>query len=700
VNRAALCVGLLVLASCGGTGITIGPPDGGTGRDGTAGDRGPHDSFWLDPDVDNDGDGYSHNQGDCDDTNPNVHPGAREICNDGIDNDCNGYVDGQEPDKDGDGFGPCQGDCDDNDPAVHPGAQEIVDGKDNNCDGLTDEDLDGDGWTVAEGDCDDHDPDVHPGAVEVCGDGKDNDCNGYTDDQEPDKDGDGYGPCSGDCDDTNPAVHPGAAEIPGNGIDDNCDNLVDEDIDGDGWTVENGDCDDNDPTVNPGVYEVCGNGKDDDCDGTTDTDCLTPCQLAALNQSYLGCEFYAVDLPQFDLTKLYGIVVSNPSQTTAAHVTISSATATLATWTIAPGALQTYQDGTRAMNVGAVGVFNRAYRIVSDLPVAAYQFNSIDTVGAASTDASLLFAAHSLASRYYTMDYTSRVAGDGFIAVAATQAATTVTIYPAAGVTGATTATLNQYDVMVVTAAAANTSLTGSRVEASKPVAVFAGNRCTNVPYGMSYCDHVEEQIFPRQAIGKYYIVGKTHARAYCNPPDYLRVLADVDGTTVTFNPAVAGPWTLNAGQWRETTITQSVEITANNPLLVGQFLRSSNGSECQNEGDPSFILQVPAAQFRPDYVFLTPTTYDTDYFDIVAPLGATVRLDGALLTLSSTAIGASGHSLTSFVLSDGPHAILANQPVGIIVYGYGGPGTIHPSTQNVSYGYAGGLDLKPINPI
>ena len=43
--------------------------------------------------VDHDGDGYSMAQGDCDDTNPAVHPGAIEICGDGLDNDCDGVAD-------------------------------------------------------------------------------------------------------------------------------------------------------------------------------------------------------------------------------------------------------------------------------------------------------------------------------------------------------------------------------------------------------------------------------------------------------------------------------------------------------------------------------------------------------------------------------------------------------------------------------
>ncbi|MFH1465398.1 MAG: putative metal-binding motif-containing protein [Pseudomonadota bacterium] len=241
--------------------------------------------------------GYITTSGDCDDADPEIHPGVTEVC-DGVDQDCDGTADDSAIDAltwyrdlDGDGYGDpattstaCTAptgytsdasDCDDLRPTVHPGATETCDRADQDCDGLIDEDagstwyLDGDGdgygdpttatrsCTTLSGyvtrgtDCDDTSSSVYPGATEHC-DGVDDDCDGTVDSPAAaeavtwyyDADGDGYG------DDSTATV---ACEA------------------GSDWVEDGGDCDDTNDVVHPGAEEIP-DGIDDDCDGIADAE--------------------------------------------------------------------------------------------------------------------------------------------------------------------------------------------------------------------------------------------------------------------------------------------------------------------------------------------------------------------------------------------------------------------------------------------
>jgi hypothetical protein len=299
---------------------------------GWAGSPGAPNPLCPGDDADDDGDGWAEVDGDCDDADPAVHPGA--VDGDGAphgaagdDGDCDGLLDDGLTDDDGDGWAEVDGDCDDGDPAVHPGAGEVADGRDEDCNGCVDDlDGDGDGATACpapalrdcdpadavdcaalaalsdapEGacadavDCDDGDATAFPCAPEVPYDGRDQSCDGR---DACDLDGDGFravecpgapAPADGrpgDCDDGDAAVRPGGDEGDApNGKDDDCDGLVDEpwgDADGDGVPAEAGDCRD-DPSVPgarevfPGATERCDNRRDDDCDGFMDEGCPAP----------------------------------------------------------------------------------------------------------------------------------------------------------------------------------------------------------------------------------------------------------------------------------------------------------------------------------------------------------------------------------------------------------------------------------------
>ena len=122
--------------------------------------------------ADNDGDGFTTDDGDCDDDDATINPNAIETC-DGYDNNCNqqideGVMETWWQDTDIDGYGapenPYYGcerppgyvsnddDCDDTDPLLNPDTPEICNTVDDNCNGLVDEGLDAVFWPDLDGD--------------------------------------------------------------------------------------------------------------------------------------------------------------------------------------------------------------------------------------------------------------------------------------------------------------------------------------------------------------------------------------------------------------------------------------------------------------------------------------------------------------------------------------------------------------------
>ncbi|HEX8954021.1 MAG TPA: putative metal-binding motif-containing protein, partial [Polyangia bacterium] len=267
--------------------------------------------------VDEDCDGYPATVNgqvfDCDDHDPNTHPGAIEPCGSTKDLNCNGTIgEGCVPcDLDGDGFEradaanncpdtkdkhPGMVDCDDDDAGVFPGSTNVAGG------------VEGGSNSVAKiaaalrGFCRGiYEPTALTGTAKINPFGGavgDADCNGKAFEGCPalidpgcDVDGDGWpgvaisngkncnpGNVTLDCDDNDPTTFPSApvnCKKTTGAFKNNCtpqgtpDCTGDADGDGYAGTPNGPDCDDKDPTVHPFAVEIC-DGKDNDCDGLVD----------------------------------------------------------------------------------------------------------------------------------------------------------------------------------------------------------------------------------------------------------------------------------------------------------------------------------------------------------------------------------------------------------------------------------------------
>jgi hypothetical protein len=293
------------------------------------------DDDVIDPlTVDDDGDGFTEEQGDCDDDNADLSPGATEVC-DEIDNDCDGDIDDADAsvdlstgsvfyaDEDGDTYGnadmPIEAcvmpedsvenmdDCDDTSATVSPDGIEVCDTVDNDCDGMIDDDddsldattgstfysdADGDGegdadsmvmaCVLPEGsvdnmtDCDDTSAEMNTADI---------DSDGLTSCGE-DTDGDGSIDVK-DCDDANDTVGATDADEDGsiaciNDCDDDNASVEGLDTDADGVSTCDGDCDDADAAV--GATDVDGDGFSA-CYNDCDDDSATTFPGAAFNEA-------------------------------------------------------------------------------------------------------------------------------------------------------------------------------------------------------------------------------------------------------------------------------------------------------------------------------------------------------------------------------------------------------------------------------
>lgn len=428
------------------------------------------------------------------------------------------------------------------------------------------------------------------------------------------------------------------------------------------------------------ILTACGGG------GNGGTSAATP-PLSAPVITSMGTDFY-LTLPDH-------LCVSDPASCTNALVTnrllVAGPTSTTGEVTfngvITPFSIAAGGQAVITLDPAVVLTANetveaKGIHVTALSPVSVHVVS--ENVG--SADGYLALPTSGLGTRYYVMSYTSTVFPGSEFAVAATENATTVTITPtAAGATkpagAAFTVLLNSGETYLF-ANPAHADMTGTLVTADKPVAVFSGHRCANVPSSAGYCDYLVEQLPDVTRWGKTH-----HSSLFSGRTRYtVRVIASQDGTTFTTIPSgMVG--TLNTGQFADIDLTGAGEFVSNNPVLVAQFMRGY-ADDAAGKGDPSMVLVTPAEQAVTDSTFGVHGLAGTPgaFINIVTETAslASLKLDSLAVDtiLFSPIGGTSSFSTGTIPVAPGVHNLQGAGSFSAVVYDYG------VSWNSVSYAY------------
>jgi RHS repeat-associated protein len=354
------------------------------------------------------------------------------------------------------------------------------------------------------------------------------------------------------------------------------------------------------------------------------------------------------------------------------------------------------------VDANGIAMEAKGIHVTAENPVAVYGLNYYP----AASDGYLGLPTLTLGTSYIVASYRNTIGsndGQTFgteFGIAATQDNTTVTIVPTAA-SGSReaempfTIQLNQGQTYQLRNSTNHTALsvpngppvdfTGTVVTSNKPVAVFGGHDCADIPDGSLYCNSLVEQMPATNLWGQNFV---TMPLASEYNGDTFRFIAQTDSTQVQVNHQQVA--VLQKGQFFEQIITGPAEISANNPILTVQYANSSVFGGNPNV-DPSMIVVPPFEQFGGSYTVNTPTAnFPVNFLNVIAPTvavqAAGVLLDGNPIPATSfQPIGTSPFSGAQIQAAVGPHTLTAGLPFGVWVYGF--------NAQD-AYGYTGGVCL------
>ena len=438
--------------------------------------------------------------------------------------------------------------------------------------------------------------------------------------------------------------------------------------------------------------------------------CPHLCAVARTRRSNVGCEYWAVDLDNARISDMlnaasqqFAVVISNPQPDVAATVRIQQDDSQpgedhdvveLIEALVPAFSARVFRLGPREVDGSAPGEFNTgthtaltraAFRVLSNVPIVAYQFNPLENVNVFSNDASLLKpveavmpSSSGLNDAYVVLGWPQTIADTddprtnfdpenpsdlrAFLTLVGTREETRVRVTPTVRVVGGGPVeetppggeieiVLEPFDVLNLETGGFNADFTGSLVEADGPILAFTGSEASDAPFFPDLsrrdccADHLEEQLDPIRTAGRTFVAAVSPNRTeaivragakigVAEQFESFRLIAATDrgARVITTLTGKDSRFELpNKGSFVDLKSAEHFVVTSDAPVMLASISPSQEAANIPRGlpgGDPSLLIFPPIEQFRTRYVFLTPDKYSFDFVRIAAPLDAAIIFD------------------------------------------------------------------------
>ncbi|MDF2696313.1 MAG: hypothetical protein K0S65_4696 [Labilithrix sp.] len=387
--------------------------------------------------------------------------------------------------------------------------------------------------------------------------------------------------------------------------------------------------------------------------------------------------------------------------------------------------------------------YAHAFRLGTDFPVSAYSVFPYGGAASAISAATVLLPLSSWGENYLMVDgWDAReidvAQSQAAIQIVAAYDDTKVNIgaevagaHPVTdggadgGSNGTTQLTLGKGEVLQILQ---RRDFAGKPIEASKPIALFGGADCFDVPPLIKYCDSAQQQIPPLAAWGHEYA-----AVRYRNRTDLVlgegasvdeesvpwRIVGAAEDTLLVYEPErpTSAPLKLRLGEskifWSQKPFVVRSQDSAH-PFYLAGYMTGADSDGAQFIGDPDFVNVIPADQYLDSYVFFADVTYqfttltvirrnDGNGFldvslDCAGVLSGWKKLDGSPADgtgrFEYTYVDLLRHwspqrYLDGGLCGSGRHEMTSDGPFAVTVWG------LAPYD---SYAYPGGAGLRPLS--